>query len=281
LAAQDFDVTLISSVTRTAKKPSSWKTLNNKEWLSSYATSTVTDYSDLHLIIDQASFGIRLSQNWSYSLETPPTTIDCDWPTVLLNGSGFKISMSHSSDSNILMPASVQPYRFVLNLNMTHRSGNVSNVPDLPWPEPYSFIAAGNMSLRDRLDICPDGEWLGPRTAFHVHEAHARINPYANRVQIAVPFLSIVIFANIIKVIAIYCTIRMRSSGHIITAGDAVASFFEHPEPATRGKCTWTKPQLCSSKGEAIAKPWQVINEPMIVVLGGTRAWSGSIMYVF
>jgi hypothetical protein len=274
-AAQDFDLTLGSSIDEISSEMSTWKTLDNEEWQRVYATSTVPGYSDLHLMIDQVSYGIHMYQNWTSAL-VAPTNMSCDWPVIHYNSSIFDVRMNRSSKPNILSPLAIQPIRFFRPL-VESLSPNTS-YPDLPWPSSYFIQAGGDVGARGVLTACPKNDWLGPLTAFHVKEARAKINSYANRVQIAIPFLSIVIIANLIKVIAIYSTLRMQSSGHLITAGDAIASFLEHPEPAMRGMCTLTKSQLCSSRSEKEPKAWHVIKEPMAVVLGGSRMWSGIIM---
>jgi hypothetical protein len=256
---------------------STWKSLDNEEWQRIYATSTVPGYSDLHLLIDQVSYGMRMYQNWSYALVSPDN-VSCDWPTVSRDTFNFDVRIQQDAQASMLYPVEIQPFRFfrpladALDTNQT--------LPDSPWPEPHFIQAGGDVGARDWLTACPKTGWLGPSTAFHVKEARAKVNSYANRVQIAIPFLSIVIVANFIKVIAIYSTLRMQSSGHLITAGDAIASFLERPEPATRGMCTLTKSQLCSSRSEREPEPWRVTKEPMAVVLGGSRMWSGIIMYV-
>jgi hypothetical protein len=276
-AAQDFDVTLGSSIEEISKEMSTWKSLDNEEWQRIYATSTVPGYSDLHLLIDQVSYGMRMHQNWSYTLESP-ANMSCDWPAISYDDLNFDVRMHHDQKSSTLSPMEIQPFRFFRPL--VYLPDTNQSPPDSPWPGPRSIQAGEAVGVQGVLDACPKNGWLGPSTAFHVKEARAKVNSYANRVQIAIPFLSIVIIANFIKVIAIYSTIRMQSSGHLITAGDAIASFLEHPEPATRGMCTLTKSQLCSPGSEKEAKPWQVVKEPMAVVLGGSRMWSGIIMYV-
>jgi hypothetical protein len=276
-AAQDFNVTLGSSIDEISKEMSTWKSLDNEEWQRIYATSTVPGYSDLHLLIDQVSYGMRMHRNWSYTLESP-ANMSCDWPAISYDDLNFDVRMHHDQKSSTLGPMEIQPFRFFRSL--VYLPDTNQTLPDSPWPGPRSIQAGEAVGVQGVLAACPKNGWLGPSTAFHVKEARAKVNSYANRVQIAIPFLSIVIIANFIKVIAIYRTIRIQSSGHLITAGDAIASFLEHPEPATRGMCTLTKSQLCSPGSEKEAKPWQVVKEPMAVVLGGSRMWSGIIMYV-
>jgi hypothetical protein len=133
-------------------------------------------------------------------------------------------------------------------------------------------------TLGDYLTICPNGGWLVPATAFHVIYARAKVNAYANRVQVAIPFLTIVILSNTVKIVGIYFAIRMQSSHHLITAGDAIASFLEHPEPGTKCKCTLRRSQLCSVTCHGVIKPWRIVRKPILVVLGGARAWSTTIV---
>jgi hypothetical protein len=97
-------------------------------------------------------------------------------------------------------------------------------------------------------------------------------------VQVAIPFLSIVIVSNIVKVLGIFFTIRLHSTGYIITMGDAVASFLQHPETITKDMCSLKKSELLSSSHKSPLKPWYVRRRWIISVLGGTRAWSVTVM---
>jgi hypothetical protein len=281
--AQDFEVTFAAH--SSSSENLTWKKLEKKDWPQIYATSWVSGYSDLQLIVDQFSFEIHMFQNWSYSLQLP-TSSECGWSAVPLHNETLNIDVTHSRDTDTIAPNPYQSFRFFVRSD--EFLSNKTALPELTWPK-YTIKADGSLKLDDYFELCPDGGWLGPPldgelrapvTAFHVTYARAKVNRYGNRVQIATLFLTIVIFSNIVKIVGIYFAIRMRSSGHLITAGDAIASFLERPESSTKGKCTLTRPQLCSCNYYGTIKPWQVVQKASIVVLGGARAWSTTIVYV-
>jgi hypothetical protein len=281
--AQDFEVTFAAH--SSSSENLTWKKLENKAWPQIYATSWVSGYSDLQLIVDQFSFEIHMFQNWSYSLQLP-TSSECGWSAVPLHNETLNIDVTHSRDTDTIAPNPYQSFRFFVRSD--EFLSNKTALPELAWPK-YTIKADGSLKLDDYFELCPDGGWLGPPldgesrapvTAFHVTYARAKVNRYGNRVQIATLFLTIVIFSNIVKIVGIYFAIRMRSSGHLITAGDAIASFLERPESSTKGKCTLTRPQLCSRNYYGTIKPWHVVQKASIVVLGGARAWSTTIVYV-
>jgi hypothetical protein len=91
-------------------------------------------------------------------------------------------------------------------------------------------------------------------------------------------FLSIVIASNITKMTGIYLTIWKYSTGHIITVGDAVGSFLQQPEPATRGMCNMKKSDILAGRRKEESRPWCENSKLMVSVLGGTRIWSTIII---
>jgi hypothetical protein len=239
---------------------------------------SVPGYSDIQLMVDQLSFEVQVFQNWSYSLEFP-TSSECGWTAVPLHNETLNIDVIHFEKEGTVAPNPRQSSRFFVRSD--EFLGNTTAFPEVKWPDPYLIKANNTVTLANYVKLCPDGGWVDPATAFHVTYARAKVNRYGNRVQISTLFLSIVIISNIVKIVGIYFAIRMRSSGHLITAGDAIASFLERPEPGSTGKCTLTKPQLCSQTYHGATEPWGIIKKPMIIVLGGARAWSTTIVYVF
>jgi hypothetical protein len=253
-----------------------WKKLENTEWSNIYATSWVPGYSDIHLIIDRVSFDVEIARNWSYSLHASNGTT-CGRPVSWLRNESLDLTFSLLPNATTLDPKqqSLHP-RFMVNT--TDFWDNGDEFPDLEWPSSYEVKANTSQTLRDHFELCPKDGWLRPTTAFHVQNAWAKVVPYANRVQVALPFLAIVIVSNMVKIIGIWFAIRMHSADHVITTGDAVATFLKKPELATQGKCTLAQPEICAPIGDAKPQPWQTKREFMINALGGARIWSATIM---
>lgn len=91
--------------------------------------------------------------------------------------------------------------------------------------------------------FCPDSAWQLPGLGYHIEHARTKSIPSGSRVQVAVWFLVIVILCNISKVVGISMAIKMCSVAHVVTVGDAVASFLETPEEFTEGKCLAKTPK--------------------------------------
>lgn len=254
-----------------------WKKLENKDWSNLYATSWVPGFSDIHLIVDRVAFDVHVLQNWSYTLEVPNGTI-CGRPVSWLHNESLDITFSLWSTASTLDHDQRFDPRSRFMVNITDYWNNIKTFPDLQWPSSYAVHENTSQTLANYFEVCLEDGWLLPTTAFHVQDAQAKVNPYANRVQVAIPFLSVVILSNIVKIASIWFTIRMQSSDYIFITGDAVATFFERPEPATEGKCTLTRPQLCDPRTKVKMRPWRIDRKVLIVVLGGARVWSAMTM---
>lgn len=280
IAGQDFSVTLIANTSELLPASTAWKKMENSDWTRTYSTSWVPGYGDLLLVVDKASFAISIHQNWSYSLSIPDSAdMSCAWKPTALDKTVWEVTVSHNLKSGTVQPQlPIAPQNLRVVSDISQRSNDTPTFPELEWPRPRTIETHGTGTLKDQISLCEEGGWLLPGTAFHVQYAHAKVIPYANRVQVAIIFLAIVVACNMAKIIGIYLTIRMCSSGHIITVGDAVASFLESPEPLTKGKCILKKPKQFSSAVDIKTKPWCSRKRPMMFILGGTRVWSAIII---
>jgi len=74
------------------------------------------------------------------------------------------------------------------------------------------------------------------------------------RLQFSVPIMIAVIICNFIKLICITLTI-WKSDFTLVTLGDAISSFLETPDPASKGMCTATKKEIQDGW-------WPVSNRP-------------------
>ncbi|KAH7071048.1 hypothetical protein FB567DRAFT_598307 [Paraphoma chrysanthemicola] len=269
-ASQDFDITATSAViNETTLYGSDWKMLNNKDWSRIYAAENISGYSDLHLMIDQVSFEIQVQQNWSYTLRLPTSVENCDWGSTSRQNETFNIGVGFSTDPKVLQIRPIdRTARFVASID--DFTANKTEFPGLTLPA----ILPGKIG-----NICPGTGWLQAHPALYVKHARAKINNLANRVQVAIPFLCVVIACNFIKVIGIWLTIKTYSNEHLLTGGDAIASFLNTPEPTTAGRCTLTKSQRHRYGRESEVKPWTVKNKATLFVLGGARVWTATVIF--
>jgi hypothetical protein len=178
-----------------------WKKLNNTEWSRIYATSWVPRYSDIHLIIDRVSFDVEIARNWSYTLHAS-NGITCGRPVSWLRNESLEFTFSLSPNATTLDPKLQNPRpRFMVDT--TDFWDNIEKYPNLQWPSSYEVKANTSQTLRDHFELCPKDGWLRPITAFHVQNAWTKVDPDANRVHVALPFLAIVIRSNMIMIIGI------------------------------------------------------------------------------
>jgi hypothetical protein len=221
---------------------------------------------------------MTVHRNWTYSLSVPSGQGEvCLWDPIPLSNGISSIEVSHTPTSNDLSIQSQDSTRLIADVSQLLNT--TREILDLNWLV-QTLMATGHISLTSIHLLCLGNGSLPSDTTFHVQHAIARKLPYANRVQVAVPFLGIVIVANIAKLAGIYLTTRMCSTGHTITSDDAITSFLQAPEALTQGKCTSTKSSICRFTEELEPKLWRVVKKPRMLVLGSARIWSFTIMYV-
>jgi hypothetical protein len=69
--------------------------------------------------------------------------------------------------------------------------------------------------------------------------------PEICKLQFSLLIATIVVASNLVQAIVIaWLLFRFKSHDALVTLGDAVASFLEHPDPATRGRCLQSRVQI-------------------------------------
>lgn len=137
-------------------------------------------------------------------------------------------------------------------INMTNTTGLPTNkdklptdyelplVSDLPLDRIMfnltEWVNVGNTSLRDR-----DSDLKDIPVYAHVVKGYGKNVPTRNRVQISLSFLLVVIACNAVKLCTMVWVLYMERSDFIVTLGDGVASFLEHPDPGTEKYCVFDK----------------------------------------
>jgi hypothetical protein len=245
--------------------------MDNTKWPRTYSSSYVLGYGDLRLFLSNVSFEIQLHSNWSVSLGKQISG-NCGWKT-----------WDRENDITVGLPlqldlstGTAKPFedgtgfKTAFSLNST----NSSSRPRYEWP-PALFFNVGDPPSFQYL--CPDLKWL-QQYPFQVEYALAKPILYFSKVQFASPFLIVVIIANVMKTVAIFLTLRTCSSEHIITVGDAVASFLEIPEPRSEGKCLLDKSKFSWSKPNEIEIPWRCRKKSFFFVMGGKRIWTSVVL---
>jgi len=189
----------MSSSDESAHNFTGWKTLDNNVWMSVYAKTSVQGYTDVLLIIDRVSFDIEIYPDWTYALRMP-TRSDCDVSPSWLQNETIIMGFSHASDTNRTLTQVPGPRVMVAT---TEFFENTDSFPRVAWPEAYSVKANSPQALPEQYQVCAGNGWLLPGVSLHVRDARAKLSPHINRVQVAIPFLGIVILVNIVKIFGI------------------------------------------------------------------------------
>jgi len=121
---------------------------------------------------------------------------------------------------------------------------NSTNVPKITFPDSLLIDASTYASWKRHIVMNKDS-WCSRQDSralpVHVQYGLSEELRDGSTVQVALPFMLIVIICNMLKVVAIWCTLRQDFSSIILTQGDAVASFLEVPDVTTVGKCMLDK----------------------------------------
>ncbi|KAF2648043.1 hypothetical protein K491DRAFT_699231 [Lophiostoma macrostomum CBS 122681] len=154
-----------------------------------------------------------------------------------------------------------QRFRAVMDVSQL---GNLSLSP-YELPEPTLVNINTTQSIFSVVDICPDlhcsdascekSGWLADHP-LRVGYALAEPSQATSKVQIGLYFTIIVILANSLKAVAIFMTLRMCSSRHLLTVGDAVASYLERPEARSAGQCLLERADILRSDKPAKPQVW-------------------------
>jgi hypothetical protein len=83
----------------------------------------------------------------------------------------------------------------------------------------------------------------------HVREGFATDFGRESRIQVNIYFMAVVLFFNLFKLTIMMSALIVDRSDPLVTLGDAAASFLEHPEPLTDGKCSLETQALFTSYG--------------------------------
>lgn len=253
-ASQDFQVSFISSSDLTTSEAAQWSRQENPAWMARYSNTWVPGYGDLALIVDQVAFGVEVNQNWTYTLQSLNTSYAsltmCSWPLVGLNYSTWPVALRREGPH--MIPEQSQQIKVFTD--MDNFTSHPAEFPKVQLPMPQTISTQGNKTTMNTWTFCPDSGWQLPGSGFHIKHAQSKPVSSGSRVQVAVWFLVIVILCNISKVVGISMAIRTCSTAHIVTVGDAVASFLETPEELTEGKCMAKTPKdVLASIAEALA----------------------------
>jgi hypothetical protein len=234
--------------------------LENTKWQNLYGTKYIPNSGDLYLVIDSISFNINVGiNNSTWELLPPDNNTDYKWqalpfPTNSRNTSiPMTLSLMLNGSSGTFIVAQQQPMQRVV---VPLAGYSTSSMPIFDFPDPL-IINVTNSTWNDMLALNPDS-WMFP--PFHIDYAFSEPVENSSSVQISLVFMLVVVTCNALKMIVIYRTLKEPLSSQILTLGDAVSSFLEHPDPITVGFCALEKGDIMrnlKTPNSDHVKPWQ------------------------
>ena len=254
-----------------------WHRLENHQWRNIYDTAFVPGYSDLRLVTSKASLTIGIEQDWTISYHWP-LEISCGWEMWDQNSS-FPVDMSVSFENGIQRLRPNAPnHRAIFDME---DAGLLGLSMEKVWPKFGNGLVnvTVNNSGASIIPFCDGTSWL-MNFPFKVDYALAKPMVNSSKVQFALLFMLIVIFANILKVVTLFMTLRICSSRHNLTLGDAIASFMEYPEEITLGQCTTKRYDLLTNGMNTEPRPWKRRKVRLLTMLRGNLRTSGLTLYV-
>lgn len=214
--------------------------LSNTQWQSLYNTQYVPGAGDLFLIVDMISFNITFdvtNRTWNFQTHNL-TNIEIANP---LDGTHWNF---HQNETWINVPVRIDssgnfqieaypPQKAFVDINDYN-----SSLPNVVWPKPITINASSTVTWKQALTLSPDN-WNND--SLHISYAYSKPVKNGAMVQIALPFMVIVVICNAVKVLVIYFTIRETFTSSLLTQGDAIESFLRTPDISTVGKCMMDK----------------------------------------
>lgn len=201
LDGQPYNQTSFPDASQVQKEASTWEKLSKKECLSTYAQGILSDRRDLVLVHNNASEG-SLSDVYEYSYHLDDTSDD--------------------------------PYAWMCEESLIREKFNaLTNSSHVFWnqsgPQP-TCRTIKKVLFSHHLEQWTPWDYDIQYCMSEKHQATCRLN-YSLSLAIGV------MLSNVIKVVAMCYVAFGLTDRPLITVGDAVSSFLEHPDRTTEGAC--------------------------------------------
>ena len=223
-AWRNFQGTQVPVTCSTLEHPA-YECLTNKQWQSLYDNKYVPDHGDLVLLVDTLAF----NANWTiFSGADGNLTASLDGFNERSLGLQNRVVVNTSDYDPSYMPSfDFGPPRLIdaSAVSGLGTAGVMYNPDDSGWS-----LSAINNSF-----------------GMHINSAYSQKLSDGSKVQVALPFIAIVILCNILKIIAMYMVTYRMPRHVLVTTGDAIASFLQRSDPATLGFCLSTESQIKSA----------------------------------
>jgi len=189
-----------------------WQRLENKACIEAYGQEFVSAYGDLVAI---------------------STNLNATNPAVAIN----KVEITSTGFSGV-----GTPYEWICWSTQTTGSQQNCDIGRLiSQPKPWKLIDHPRMS-----DGSGDGRSALPELSID----YCLSDPVEERcrLQFSLVIMGIVIGCNVVKTICMVLTLWYHRSQPLVTLGDALASFLDHPDPTTENMCLANKSSFAQNK---------------------------------
>ncbi|KAF2872792.1 hypothetical protein BDV95DRAFT_606364 [Massariosphaeria phaeospora] len=234
-------------------------------WIQNYPTTAIVGSGDLELAPSSDTFNIQLYGNWTWSpMLTPRQIRDLE-------------SMHTGNAGNRNMSLATRPTRIPVSGSVTFtKSSNsartVFSLSSASGEDLYSYLWERSPLTKRLVET---GEMSVNMESLIYRPSHVEFHvptpiPDFGQVQVALPFIGLVIAANFVKAVAILLTIRKCRSRPIITVGDAIASYLEHPDAISPAQHSPAEASHLNSRSPVTLRPWKSEKTSFNAILGGS-----------
>jgi hypothetical protein len=239
-------------------------------WQSLY-DGVVPRAGELYLLADKVAYEISLPYwsnhcNGTTQLEyvVPNSMEDTWWGLSPADLDDFSINISATLDYRT-MTLTCATASLPIHQRIVVPLDNITDhMPDISWPDPQ-MVKLGKPKAWSTV-LKANGSW--PFRNFGSSKSYsAPLSPLSSAasIQIALPFMVVVIICNACKMAVIFWMVRKSFENRIVMQGDAIALFLERPESLTHGFCMTDKIELVEqmkTRQRHSSKPWHVYRHP-------------------
>lgn len=249
-----------------------------KSWQSLYNSQDVPDAGDLWITVDGLSFTASIdfsNHTWTLGLPVlpadgtqsvvpwdeiswPPETHQVMMPIIL------KWDNNQSGQGSLELKDQTLPgKRFVVPLE-----NYTTSMPIFDWPKPVSIIASDQSTWMKHF-VMYNESWMNGNVT-RLGDGYSTPLTNGSSIQLAIPFMLIVVICNALKVIAMFFTLRWSTLPHLVTQGDAISSFLEHSDASTLSYGTLDRATIVGVSDLPVSKrlrPWKVESRTYFAML--------------
>jgi len=185
------------------------------DWWQTYTQRYVSDYSDLYLVVSSIKFNLDTFEALTAANTSQTSWLDSQWPQ-----------------------------SWIIDPTKDARMGATDTTAQ-------GIRVYGSLAYLERLidNNASSGLWY----FFVSSQAYAVGSASPNSaVKISLLFMAIVVFVNLAKAGAMLLVLLDSNQSYLVTCGDAVSSFLEHPDWDTEGYCVARKEEIVGFPAKSV-----------------------------